>query len=59
MVLRIVNCSEHDNKAVYLNGALVFQDDCSLEALLRVAKHLGWKVVHETLNFDEFERRYA
>lgn len=59
MTLKIVRCDNHDSVAVYVNDVLVYQYDYPAEGIIKVAEHLGWNIVQETISGDEFERRYA
>ncbi len=56
--LRIVRTDAHDDKAVYIDDQLVFAHDFEIEALYRVAKHLGWDIQTQTISGEDYEREY-
>lgn len=58
-VLKVVQCEDHGHNAVFIDGSLVFSHDYEVESLLIVAKHLKWKIEHEVVDSDEYERRFS
>lgn len=58
-LMKVTRCDEHDHVVVEIDGEQVIQNDHGIDNVLRVAKYLKWKVVLETIDGDEFERRYA
>jgi hypothetical protein len=59
MTLKVIQCNEHDHVVVFVNDELVYQHDYCPESAIKVAKHLGWNVVLESISAEEYEQRFA
>jgi len=59
MILKVIQCNDHDHVAVFLGDQRVYQERLCPESAIRVARHIGWEVVLESISADEYERRFA
>ena len=57
--IHIVNCEDHGQEVIIYDGQIIYQDDVGTEVLWRVAGLLDISISSETINSDEYERRYA